>query len=71
MRNPNKGPVLPITTILASIPCSYLDLEYGSIRGYSTMQNDVEGGGGECHGGQGKGKKGERRKDQEIRRQWK
>lgn len=43
---PNNEPVLPMTTILASIPCSYLDFEYGSMRGYSAMQNDVEGEGG-------------------------
>ena len=33
IRYPNNVPVLPMTTILASIPCSYLDLEYGSMGG--------------------------------------
>lgn len=51
-------PVLPMTTILASIPCSYLDLLYGSMRGYAAIAPRRAGGRGRAQE-KGGGKEGE------------
>ena len=50
--------MLPMTTILASIPCSYLDLLYGSMRGYAAIAPRRAGGRGRAQE-KGGGKEGE------------